>query len=178
MVTVCLKYKDNLVNFAVLLSQIQPQLTTGDDIYIIDSSPTRDALKIATMYGTTRSYIFVEPTQIENSLEFGLQSMAENKQEATIFLNDNCFVSSTFIANMKKAIGSGYEIVSPRVKENLGYKMDNDFQFYHKTTPVLTSQDDFNCNCHMIVNSEDNDKYAQLDNEFVILLKPLPAHSN
>lgn len=176
MVTVVLKYKDNLTNFAVLLSQIQPQLSSLDDIYIIDSSPSRDALKVATMYGTTRSYIFVEPSKLENSLEFGLQSMAENKQEATIFLNDNCFISSTFITNMKKSIGSGYEIVSPKVKENLGYKMDNDFNFFHKTTPVLVPQDDFNCNCYMIVNSEDNGKYAQLDNEFVILLKPIPVH--
>ena len=178
MVTVCLKYKNNLTNFAVLLSQIQPQLSSLDDIYIIDSSPTRDALKIATMYGTTRSYIFVEPSKIENSLEYGLQSMAENKQEATIFLNDNCFVSSTFIANMKKAIGSGYEIISPRVKENLGYKMDNDFQFYNKTTPILKPKDDFNCSCYMIISSEDNDKYAELDNELVVTLRSLPEPSN
>lgn len=176
MVTVLLPYKENFVNFSVLLSVLQPQLSSDDDIYIIDSSPNKEALKLATIYGTTRSYIFVEPTLLEKSLEYGLQSMAENKQDALIFLNENCFISSTFIANMKKAVGCGYEIISPVVKQNEYYKMDNNFKFFNPTIPTISQSENFDSNCFMIVNSEDNDKYALLENEFVSILKHIPRH--
>ena len=171
MITLLLIYQKNYVNFSVLLTTLQSQLSSEDDIYIIDTSKNKEALKLATIYGTTRSYIFVEPTTLDKALGVGLESMSDNKQEALIFLGENCFVATTFISNMKRAINSGYEIISPVVKQNQYYSMDNNFKFYNASGTRLKSQENFNSNCYMVVSKEDNGKYALLENEYVVILK-------
>lgn len=176
MVTVLLLFRKNYINFSILLSTLQSQLSPEDDIYIVDSSPDRQALTLAKVYGTTRCYIFVEPASIEHSLEYGLQSMAENDQQALIFLDENCFISLTFIMNMKQAINSNYEIVSPVVKQNEYEKMDNDFKFFKSRQMSLTDAEDFNSKCFMINKDKDTGIYGLLKNEFVSVLKPIPAY--
>jgi hypothetical protein len=162
------------INFAVLLSTIQPQLHPDDDLYIIDCSPDKLGLKIATIYGTTRCYIFVEPTTYENSLRFGIQSMVENKQQALIFLSEDCFISSTFIFNMKKFIKSHYEIGSPRVFENPYHKMDTNFKYYNPTSGKITSAENFSSQCFIINNKPlppRKKEYGFLEDEYVLVMK-------
>jgi len=170
MVTCLIYFRDNPLNLAVLLNSLQRQLSTDDDIYIIDASEKKIAPKIATLYGTTRNYIFVETTKHPNYLKYGLQSMADNNQQALLYLDEDCFVSSTFIANMKKAIPSEYEIISPVVSENPFYKMNNNFKLYNSTENLLEESPDFNHKCFLITRDGEKD-YATLKNEQVIVLK-------
>lgn len=170
MITCLIYFKGNTTNLAVLLTALQPQLSTDDDIYIIDASGKGIAPKIATMYGTTRNYIFVETTSHPNFLEYGIQSMVDNKQEALLYLDENCFISSTFIANMKKTIKSEYEIISPQVFENPYYKMDSNFTFYNPPNLVLKECSEFNHKCFLLTRDGTKD-YATLENEKVVILK-------
>lgn len=173
----CIPFVKDPINFAVLLATLQPQLHPDDDIYVIDTSKEKLALKIAAIYGTTRCYIFVETAKYEDSLKFALQSMAENKQQGLIFLSEDCFISSTFILNMKKLIKSHYEIVSPRVYQNPYHKMDNNFKYYNPTAEKISPAEDFSKQCFFI-----NDKpaepvvegYGLLENEYVLVLKNTP----
>jgi hypothetical protein len=178
MLTCVIPFKSDPINLAVLLCQLQPQLHESDDIYIIDTSPDHLALKIATIYGTTRCYIFVEPTTYENSLKFGIQSMVENKQEALLFLSEDCFISSTFILNMKKLIKSGYEISSPVVYENPYHKMDTNFKFFNPIKNVVIKRaDNFSPHCFMIVDKPPKPRrsaYGLLTNEYVLVMKNTP----
>lgn len=173
MLTVCIPFVKDPINFAVLLSTIQPQLHPDDDLYIIDTSPDKFALKAVAIYGTTRCYIFVEPAPFEKSLEYSIQSMVENNQQALIMLSEDAFISSTFIANMKKVIDSPYDIVSPKVFQNPYQKMDNNFKFFNSTKPDLTMSDNFSPYCFMITNKtkEKPKGYGLLNNEYVLILK-------
>lgn len=166
MLTVTIAYKSNPLNLAVLLAQLQPQLHPDDDIYIIDSSPKKDALKLAALYGTTRCYIFVEPTKYENSLQYGIQSMVDNNQEAMLFLREDCFISSTFIANIKKTIDSPFQIISPRVYHNPYAKMDSNFKLYNSSDLDLQESDDFNASCFLLTRQSKR-SYGLLNNEYV-----------
>ena len=170
MVTCLIFFKNNPLNLAVLLTALQPQLSPDDDIYIVDASEKGVAPKIATMYGTTRNYIFVETTKHPNFLEYGIQSMMDNGQEALLYLDESCFISSTFVANIKKTIKSEYEIISPKVKENPYYKMDSNFNFYNPTETSLKECRDFNHKCFLLTRDGTKD-YATLENEQVIILK-------
>ncbi len=166
MLTVVIPFKSNPTNLAVLLAQLQPQLNPDDDIYILDSSSDRSALKLAALYGTTRSYIFVEIGPYGKALEAGLESMADNNQHALLFLNENCFISSTFVANMKKAIDSPYQIVSPRVYRNPYHKMDSNFKLYNSPIRELVEAEDFNADCFLLTR-QSKKSYGLLVNEYV-----------
>lgn len=166
MLTVTIPYLANPINLAVLLSQLQPQLHPDDDIYIVDASPNKDALKLAALYGTTRCYIFVELTKYRNALEYGIQSMVENNQEALLFLKEDCFISSTFIANIKKAVDSPYQLISPRVYKNPYPKMDTNFKLYNPTTNKLSESQDFSADCFLLTR-QSKKSYGLLENEYV-----------
>lgn len=168
MLTVVIPFKSNPTNLAVLLAQLQPQLHPNDDIYIVDSSLKKDGLKIAALYGTTRSYIFVEPTKYENALEFGIQSMVENNQEAILFLKEDAFISATFVSNMKKTLDSPFQIISPRVYKNPYPKMDPNFKLYNPVGSDLVEHDDFDASCFMLTR-QSKKNYGLLKNEYVII---------
>lgn len=173
MITCLIRYKQSPLNFSVLLSQLQPQLHPDDDIFIFDESPNRLGLRLSLMYGTNRSYINVETSPHKNYLKSGLESMNKNNQQALIVLNENCFVSSTFIPNMKKAITTNYEIVSPVVNFNEHYKMDSNFKFYNQQELLIEDADDFSPECFMITRDGDR-KYGTLLNEYLTVLRPNP----
>ena len=174
MITVVIPFIKDPINFAVLLSTIQPQLHPDDDLYIIDTSPDKLALQVVVRYGTTRCYIFVEPTTYENSLKFGIESMVENKQQALIFLSEDCFISTTFISNMKKLIKTHYEIASPVVYENPYHKMDNNFKFFNPIKAKISDADNFSHHCFIINNHPQQptkETYGLLENEYVLVMK-------
>lgn len=173
MVTCLIRYKSSPLNFVSLLTSLQPQLHPDDDIFIFDESPDRLGLRLSLMYGTVRSYIYVETSPHKNYLQSGLLSMNKNKQQALIVLNENCFVSSTFASNMKKAITTDYEIVCPKIVYNEHYKMDTNFKFYNPQELLIEDADEFNPECFMISRDGDR-KYGTLLNEYVSILKPNP----
>lgn len=171
MVTILLQYKENPINLAVLLSQLQPQLHPDDDIYLIDSSEHKNGLKLVAAYGTTRCYIFVETSPQINRLKAGIQSMVDNNQHALIYLSENAFISSTFVSNMKRVIDSQYEIISPVVVPNQFHKMDPNFKFFNSSELLLESADDFSPDCFMLTR-QSRKSYGLLKNERVITLLP------
>lgn len=171
MVTVVIQYKNNPHNLAVLLTQLQPQLHPDDDIYILDESVDKMGLKIAVAYGATRCYIYVETSPHANFLESGIRSMVQNNQHALIYLSENCFISSTFISNMKKVMDSQYEIISPVVNINHYHKMDPNFKFFNPAEFILESADDFSRDCFMLMR-QSKKSYGLLRTEQVSVLLP------
>lgn len=125
-------------NLSVLLSLIQPQLSSKDDIYLVDTTPDRSGVKIAALYGSTRCYIFVEVGKYtyEQAIGFGAQSAVENKQDGMLVINENAFISQTFIANLKKAVqlGSIFTMISPAVIRLPYLKMDPNFKLFNPPT--------------------------------------------
>ena len=104
MLTVIIPYQGDKVALSQLLVSIQPQLHPDDDIYILDWSEYRSAKHVVERYGSTRCYIFVEPTEDQENYKFGFQSMRENKQEGALLLPPTAVIPTTFIANLKKAV--------------------------------------------------------------------------
>lgn len=102
---VTIPFKSNKTGLAALLVNLQPQLTADDIVYIVDNSTDKDGLKLAEMYGGSRSLILVEVGNfnIYQSWNIGIQSMIENKQEGILILNDDVLLSYTCISNLKKA---------------------------------------------------------------------------
>jgi hypothetical protein len=102
---VIIPYKGNQTGLAQLLVAIQPQLQHDDDIYILDMSKDNSALRTAKLYGSTRCYILVEPTNqpYEKAVEYGLEYMKKNKHQGALVISDRCVISNTLIANLKRA---------------------------------------------------------------------------
>lgn len=121
---------------------LQPQLHTSDDIYIIDASKDRSGLKIATLYGTTRCYIFVELRKtIDKAEKAGFESVLQNKQEGGLVLSENTLLSQTFISNLKKAIklnrNSKYDALMPEIVKMPYPRMDQNFRWFNPPTKRL-----------------------------------------
>ena len=114
MITVIIPYEGNKVLFSQLLVSIQPQLHPDDDIYIVDTTKNQEGVKLAKLLGSTRSFIFVEvaPEKSEiEALKYGFQNMKENKQEGALILPADCVISSTLVANFKKAKKTQYDML-------------------------------------------------------------------
>jgi hypothetical protein len=100
--------------------------------------------------------------------------MVENKQQALIFLSEDCFISATFISNMKKLFKSGFEIASPVVYENPYHKMDNNFKFFNPIKAKISDAENFSYHCFLINNHPLEPKkevYGLLENEYVLVMK-------
>jgi len=102
---VCIPYHKNKLGLVALLVNIQPQLNSGDLIYIIDNSDNREGLEIVKMFKSSRVVILVEVGKfsIYESWNIGIESMLDNKQEGILILNDDVLLSMTCISNIKKA---------------------------------------------------------------------------
>lgn len=140
--TVIIPYTGNQPGLAQLLVSLQPQLHPDDDIYIIDMSKEKSAKTIALWYGSTRCYIFVEPTDKPwvQSIEYGLESMRQNKQNGALIISPQCVVSTTFIANLKKATQTGYDLLYPDTHElfhGQDTRMDSEFKWFGKPMPEI-----------------------------------------
>lgn len=141
--TIIIQYSGNKVGFSQLLVSLQPQLHPDDDIYILDNSPEKSAKKLALMYGSTRCYIFVEPTDKKGraAIKYGLQSMKENKQEGALIISDRCVISTTFIANLKKAAAQEeFGMLVPQVSETKTM-LDQNFKWFSPVTTLVAKLD-------------------------------------
>lgn len=140
--TTLIHYKGS-PNLPVLLTQLQPQLSENDDIYIVDSTPTRNALKIAKLYGSTRCYTFVEVgdyTQ-DQAVEFARQSAIENKQSGLLVINENAIISSTFIGNLKRTFDLNFSTIQPQILKTIYPQMPAEFKWYNPPTQsVMVTQ--------------------------------------
>lgn len=137
--TIIIPYKGEQMGLCQLLVSLQPQLHPDDDIYILDLSRTKTAKELVLKYGSTRCYIMVEPTDkpISDAVKFGLQSMKENKQEGALLLLPNSVVSTTFIANLKRAAShDDWDVLVPRV--SFHERMDANFTWFCPPTTTIT----------------------------------------
>lgn len=137
MITVTIPYEGNKMGLAQLLVSLQPQLHPDDDIYIVDFSQDKSALQIAKLYGSTRCYIMVEPTDktFIEALGFGLQSMKENKQKGVLILETELVIPTTFIANLKKSIKADYELFLLDISDST--EMDPNFKWFNPIPAVV-----------------------------------------
>jgi len=123
-------YHTNSRNFPVLFTQLQPQLATSDDIYVVGR---HDALPIVKQYGSSRCFVFVEVGDYskEEAIKFAFDNMKQNKQKGLLVIDERCVISQTFIANFKKAIKLFPEsCLSP----NTIHKMTSNFKWYNPST--------------------------------------------
>lgn len=120
-------------NFRVIITQIQPQLSPDDDIYVVDSSPNREGFRLAKLYGSTRCYIFVEVGKYtyEEALGFGIENQLENNQEGILVLSENAVISSTFIGNVKRVLKMGIQTACPIVEEIPYPQFPSHFRWYN-----------------------------------------------
>lgn len=98
-------HKGNQIGLAQLLVALQPQLQADDDIYILDMTKERSGLRIAKLYGSTRCYILVEPTDKPEgeAIGYGFEYMRKNKHQGVLIISDRCVIPNTLIANLKRA---------------------------------------------------------------------------
>lgn len=140
--TVVVHYTGNEKGLVALLVNLQPQLAPLDDIYIVDSTEEHSGLKLATLYGTTRCYIFVEVNlyTFEDALSAGFQSCMENSQDGALILSESTILPQTFISNLKKAIkisNGEYGVLVPQVIKSPYDRMDSNFQWFNPATDKL-----------------------------------------
>jgi hypothetical protein len=115
-----------------LLTQLQPQLDQKDDIYILDVSKQRDALKIAKLYGSSRCLILVEPGNYttEEGLKYAEEFANKNGHKQMMFLPDNSVISTTLIPNFKRGIKLA-EMHKPQIIESPYPNMPSEFRWYN-----------------------------------------------
>ncbi len=139
--TVFIHYTNNPINFAQLLVSLQPQLNESDDIYIVDSSSDREGFRLAKLYGSTRSVIFIEVGQYtyEKALAFGIENELENGQDAILVISQDAVISNTFISNVRRVIKMGIQTACPIVEEVPYPQFPGSFKWYNPVTKKLVS---------------------------------------
>lgn len=173
MITVVIPYTGNKVGLATLLVQLQPQLHTDDDIYIVDSTPERSGVEIARLYGSTRCYIFVEVGKYDSyqAIGFGMQNCKENGQKGFLVMSSRLVISQTFIANLKKAIKKGFKVISPTVIETPYHQMPQNFQWYNPSTTEVTHVSTFSPFCYyQDLGNDEMEGWGGLGNETAVVL--------
>jgi glycosyltransferase involved in cell wall biosynthesis len=119
----------------VTLSSVQPQLSTKDEIVVIDRSPDRSGLQIAKKYGSNRCLIYVEVGNLSNEECARLfeEYVIDKKQDGRLTLK-NVLLSQTFIPNLKKAMSlSGASVLFPQVLAS-NERLDPNFDYYQTPT--------------------------------------------
>jgi hypothetical protein len=103
---------------AVTLVNIQPQLAETDDIYVMDTSFDREGWEIVKKFGSSRSLIFTEfgNYDFDTCMKFWKQRAIKNGHNGILFL-DNVLLSTTFVSNLKRVIGS-HGVIIPEVLES------------------------------------------------------------
>lgn len=147
-----------------LLVALQPQLHPDDDIYIIDTTKDLSGLKIAGLYGSTRCYIFVEKApgiDFQEAVKRGVQNMKENKQDSALVLTDRCVITTTFVANMKRALKKcNHCTLFPAHMDVLGDRMDANFSWYGSSQTTIEDVEDLSevtKQCKLIRNLPDGE---------------------
>lgn len=130
--TIIYHHTGNDLALVSLLTNIQPQLSEDDDIYIIDSTQEKTGVKISALYGTSKSYIFVEVGEYSryDAVKYGLESMVENKQDGALVLG-NVLVPQNFISNLKRACNhyTDYDLLVPEIHYIIYDVMDTNFRW-------------------------------------------------
>ncbi len=159
-------------NFPVLLTQIQPQLSEDDDIYVVDTTPNREGLRLAKLYGSTRCYIFVEVGKYSwaEAYMFAYRNMQENKQGGILSLHENLIISSTFISNIKKASGLGYDVVIPRILKTPYPQLPSSFTWYNPPVKKVVKSFIKSTDCFYARADKDNEEIGYFKEETVVLI--------
>lgn len=175
--TIFIQVKDNPQNFAILLVQLQPLLSESDDIYIVDSSPNREAVRLSKLYGSTRCYIFVEVGNYtwEKAYTFAWQNMMENSQEGILCISEDAVISQTFISNMKKAAKLG-KVICPMILETPYPQLPNNFKWYNPPVKQLKPGVTTSLSCFYKSADAKQDKIVGILEEEIVVV--LPSHKN
>lgn len=159
-------------NFPVLLTQLQPQLSQDDDIYVVDITPNRKGVDVVNRYGSSRCYIFVEvgDYSFEQAEQFALENMQENKQEGLLVISENAIISSTFIANIKRASKLDCDIFSPAVISASYVRFPSSFKWYNQPVSSLARVGDYSNNCYYRKADKTNENKGFFAGEVVVVL--------
>jgi len=175
-ITVIIPYTGNKMGLSQLLVSLQPQLTASDDIYVLDLSVGKSAKEVVMLYGSTRCYILVEPTNKprEQALAYGMEYMRQNSHEGALIIDDNVVISTTLIANIKKAAKLDFNIIFPDYSI-VTDRMDSNFKWFGSpmsdTEPITDLYDPIKDSCVYVKNDVLGDlKPVRLLNELVVIL--------
>lgn len=170
--TVFIYFSKNPINFAQLLVSLQRQLNESDDIYVVDSSSDREGFRLAKLYGSTRSFIFIEVGDYtyKQAWNFGRQNQLENKQDGFLAISEDAVISDTFISNVRRVIKMGVSVACPLIHEAPYPLFPNSFSWYN---PVVKNLVDGEISDKVFLLS-DGGKAGVFAEEIVVLL-PNPS---
>lgn len=174
--TIIIPYTGNQHGLSQLLVALQPQLHPDDDIYIIDTTKDLSGVKLGALYGSTRCFVFVETApgiSFEEAVERGIESMRQNKQEGALVITPRCVITSTFIANMKKAAKlCNHYILYPQFLHALHEIMDANFAWYgsSQTKIVEVDSSETDPQCYYQRNGVNQGTIGVVENETIAVL--------
>jgi GT2 family glycosyltransferase len=173
-VSICVSEKEELTHFAVLLAQLQPQLAPDDDIYVVDATEDRSALKTARKFKTSRNVVLVETTPGVAPFKAAFESALDNSQEAVLFLSPYCFISNTFIGNLKQALRNcESDQIIPRIQYAPYGRIDPNFNSWNPTIRQLPPTTFGERECYLArIDVKFNHSASELSNELVVVHKP------
>lgn len=158
----------------VLLTQLQPQLDDNSDIYITDVTKDRSGVKIASLYGSSRCYIFVEVGNYtrQQATKFALESAIDNKHDSLLIINENSLISATFVANLRRydTPDNPFSIISPVVIRPVYPQLPSNFKWFNPTDENLRETDKYSPNCYLRRLNKKKEKVGLLVSETVILI--------
>lgn len=133
MITVMIYYTGNDTGLSQLLVSLQPQLHPDDDIYVVDSTGGKSALKVVKAYGSTRCYLLVEPAEVkmDQAIEYVKEYCKDNRHETLLVLRDDFVISNTLISNIKRVAQSDFGIIYIESTMGLNGSMDPNFKWYY-----------------------------------------------
>jgi len=153
--TIIYHHTGNDLALVGLLTNIQPQLSENDDIYIIDSTQDKRGVKLSALYGTSKSYIFVEVGDYSryDAVKYGLENMVQNDQDGALVLG-NVLVPQTFISDLKRACNhyTDYDLFVPEIRYIIYDVMDANFKWHTPAfrTPNVEKTDFIPAECFYI----------------------------
>lgn len=160
------------MGLTALLIALQPQLAPSDDIYIADCSGDRSGLKIARLYGSSRSYLLVEVdlSTRDQALASALEHMRKQHQEGILVISENVVISQTLIASIRKAskLTSAARLI-PNAIITPYPKMPTDFRWFNSHAVVVKDTNIVFDDCYYFKPGEFG-KTAMIANEVVVVL--------
>lgn len=123
------------------LVNVQPQLSSGDDLYItVKDRSTADRIR---PYATTRSIVYIEVTNNEFDLPSIRVLMDERHQKSLLVVKD-VLVSQTLVSNMNRAGKTPFHTLTPRFSD---FPMDPNFNWFNSATLKVVETDKFDTRC-------------------------------
>lgn len=114
-----------------------------------------------------------------DAVEYGIESMVQNKQEGSLVISEDCVIPATFISSLKRAAKLEWDIIIPNTSVVEGgcrdARMDSNFKWFGAPIPkmveVPTMEKLDELHCFYIKNKDlKAPRKAFLINETVVVL--------